>query len=104
MTDDARCTERVPQPLWGNLEGPPKRCKRKDEHRNHKAWYFISGVGTVRWEWKTPRIEHRPLPPGIVLPRPVRRDLIQVHTRCACPDWKIGLMHVAPCPLAGLTR
>ena len=109
MTTQRHCRAQAPQAISGNLG--PFYCSRAvtrngnhaGEHKTHKT---VPNVGRITVQWKQSHHAGRPSVyerPEIDLPKKhtPQLDALLDKTRCACPDWKMGIGHVFPCPLVG---
>jgi hypothetical protein len=108
MANPNTCGETAPTALSGDLG--PFKCSRTvtrngqhaGEHRAHKT---IPRVGRITVQWKQKHHAGRPsvYRPEIELPTAEATHLggAKKKDRCACPDWKMGIGHISPCPLVG---
>lgn len=116
MGNERICGERAPEALTGNLGvfKCTRAVTRDGSHAGeHKAHKTIPGVGRINVQWKQSQHagRQRVYRPEVTLPKAEATHLIGVvesggrftrhKIRCACPDWKIGIGHIPPCPLVG---
>jgi len=108
MTTTRTCQEEAPRALVGSHA--PLICSRAvtrngNHAGEHKAHKTITGVGRITITWKQSHHAGRQsvYRPEVVLPKKHTPQLVAMtdKTRCACPDWKMGIGHVFPCPLVG---
>lgn len=110
MTTQRHCRAQAPEALSGNL-GPfycTREVNRDGEHAGeHKANKKVLGVGRITVQWKQAHHAGRPAVyrPEVVLHKKTNPYLTgqmrKVEEICACPDWKMGIGHIPPCPLVG---
>lgn len=110
MTTTRTCQEEAPRALAGSHA--PLRCSRavtRDGNHagEHKAHLTIPGVGRVTVQWKQAHHAGRPAVyrPEVALPKKTNPYLTGQARKtaeiCACPEWKMGIGHISPCPLVG---
>lgn len=110
MANTYTCGEMAPPALAGSHS--PLLCSRAvtrngNHAGEHKAHKTIRGVGRITVQWKQSRHAGRPsvYRPEVDLPKKTNPYLTgqarKTEQICACPDWKMGIGHISPCPLVG---
>lgn len=110
MGNTDTCRAVAPDALTGNLGA--LKCSRAvtragNHAGEHKAHKTIPGVGRITVSWKQAHHAGRPsvYRPEVALPKKTNPYLTGQARKpeqiCACPDWKVGIGHISPCPLVG---